>query len=107
MEKVAVHKFDSGADWVLDLFFVSTDLLESAWKRKKTMPFLGADRAILTAEDMILLKLLAWRRKDAADMEDLVRLNAKLDRTYVMKWAGRMELTARMEEFFREIDSSP
>ena len=106
MEKVAVHRFHTGHDWVVDLFFVTTPLLKSAWGRRKALRFLGKDRPILTAEDIILLKLLAGRRKDALDIEELLRISRDLDLVYLREWANTLGVSAELEKQIRDMGSA-
>lgn len=103
MEKVALHKFAAGHDWVVDLFFATTPLLKSAWVRRKALLFLGKERAVLTAEDIILLKLLAGRTKDTLDIEELLRIHRGLEVPYLRKWAKELRLEADLEKKLGEL----
>ncbi|MBI2919532.1 MAG: hypothetical protein HYY18_00440 [Planctomycetes bacterium] len=101
MEKVAIHKFEEGHDWRIDLFFPTTPLLKSAFERRKPLRFMGKERAVLTAEDIVLLKLLAGRTKDKLDIEELLKIHRSLDVAYLKLWAGKLDLAAELQEQLR------
>jgi hypothetical protein len=46
-------------------------------------------------------KLLADRKKDRADVEDLLRGCGDLDRPYLDRWAARLGVTERLESALR------
>lgn len=98
MEKVAIHKLEQRHDWRIDLFFPTTPLLKSAFARRKQLRFMGKERAVLTAEDIVLLKLLAGRTKDKLDIEELLKIHRSPDVAYLKLWAGRLDLTAELLE---------
>ena len=52
---------------------------------------------VATVEDLIILKLIADRAKDQADLDALSRLPG-VDWSYVERWAQDWELTARLAE---------
>ena len=101
MEKVAIHKLEERHDWRIDLFFPTTPLLKSAFARRKQLKFMGKERAVLTAEDIVLLKLLAGRTKDKLDIEELLKIHRSLDIAYLTLWAGRLDLAAELREQLR------
>lgn len=65
---------------------------------------------IATAEDLILYKLAAYRRKDLGHIEDiLIRQGEKLDLKYLRTWAqriaeatGKFEMVSTLEQMLRE-----
>lgn len=74
-------------DLPVDVFFVSIPLHESAARRTVEVELLGRKIPILSAEDLIILKLLYFRGKDVVDVERMVALQgARLDRDYVRRW---------------------
>ena len=77
-------------DTELDLKLCRTAHEEEALARAKF--FQAADYRLRVAvpEDLVLLKLQAWRRQDQADIERM--LNRKdLDIRYIEVWLGRLE----------------
>ena len=74
-------------DLPVDVFFVSIPLHESAAARTVEVELLGRTIPILSAEDLIVLKLLFFRGKDVVDVERMVALQGtRLDRDYVRRW---------------------
>lgn len=62
------------------------------------------DRAVdgaITAEDVIVHKLLAWRSKDIGDIESILIAGHPLDTDYVDHWAEVWEVTDRWDEVRR------
>jgi len=56
---------------------------------------------IATPEDLIVLKLLAYRPKDRIDLSGLAEL-PDLDWLYVEKWAAEWDVRSRLEEVRRD-----
>jgi hypothetical protein len=91
----------------VDLFFNSIPLHDSAAKRVVRVPFGAGTAPILSAEDLVLLKLLFFRPKDLVDIPRVVATQReKLDRAYVRGWLVDMvgeddPRTAKWDEFCR------
>jgi hypothetical protein len=56
---------------------------------------------VATPEDLIVLKLLAYRPKDRIDLEGLLRL-PNLDWTYVEKWTDEWKVRERLDKLRRD-----
>lgn len=71
----------------VEIFFNSIPLHESAASRLVKVPFAGSVAPVLSAEDLVLLKLLFFRSKDLQDIANvLATQGARLDRRYVRDW---------------------
>ncbi len=71
----------------VDVFVPSIDLSASAAGRIRQGVLLGRPIAVLSAEDLVLFKLLFFRAKDLSDIERLVRFQEeRLDRNYIRRW---------------------
>lgn len=71
----------------LDLFFNSIPFQEAASRRTREVELLGKRIPILSAEDLVVLKLLFNRHKDIVDIERLVATGtAALDADYIRRW---------------------
>ena len=71
----------------LDFFFNSIPLHASASERARTVELLGTPVPVLSAEDLVVLKLLFNRHKDIVDIEAIVESSGdKLDVAYVRHW---------------------
>ena len=74
-------------DVPIDFFFVSIPLHEAAAARTVEVTLLGGRIRILSAEDLVVFKLLFFRGKDIVDVERIVALQEdRLDRDYVRRW---------------------
>lgn len=68
----------------LDLFFSSIPMQHRAAQRTRQVDLLGTSVPILSAEDLIALKLLFNRHKDIVDIEHLVAaVGGELDGAYI------------------------
>jgi len=74
----------------IDLILASTDLEESAWRRKIRRKIFGRLVNLPSLEDFILLKMIPGRPKDLMDAGNVaVSAGKKLDRKYLRLWAER------------------
>lgn len=74
-------------DVPVDVFVDSIPLHEEAARRVVTVSLFDRSIRILSAEDLVVLKLLFFRGKDIVDIERLLVLQGeRLDRTYVRRW---------------------
>ncbi|HET6965226.1 MAG TPA: hypothetical protein VFH58_10675 [Acidimicrobiales bacterium] len=63
------------------------------------------DRAVdgtVTAEDVIVFKLLAWRPRDRADIASILAAGHSLDEEYIAHWAAEWLVTDRWDQARRE-----
>ncbi len=75
----------------IDLFFNSIPLHDEAARRVRRLPLGARLAAILSAEDLIVLKLMFYRGKDLVDVEKVVAMQGPvLDRDYVRRWLVEM-----------------
>ncbi|MCU0722674.1 MAG: hypothetical protein MUC63_03515 [Planctomycetes bacterium] len=83
----------------LDVSWGATEFDRNAIARAVRVRLLQREVPIASAEDLILYKLLAHRRKDLAHVEDvIVRQGSRLDLGYLKAWADRLaEATGRFE----------
>ena len=56
----------------------------------------------MSAEDLLLHKLLADRPRDRSDVADLLLVCGQLDHAYLRSWAGRLGIQARLDKTLRE-----
>jgi len=75
----------------VDVFVPSIALSRSAAARVRRAILLGRPISILSAEDLVLFKLLFFRAKDLSDVERLVLFQEnRLDHRYVRDWLVEM-----------------
>jgi hypothetical protein len=61
----------------------------------------------MSPEDVVLLKLLAYRRKDQLDVEEILKISVDLDLDHLRQWAARLGVSERLEAFLREQQQDP
>ena len=62
---------------------------------------LALDRAIdhvITVEDVIVHKLIAWRPRDRNDILSILEAKPSLDESYIRRWAQEWEVLDRWDE---------
>ena len=71
-----------------DLLIAGTDYQQEALRRAASETMSDGQRfTVLTAEDVIIHKLIAGRSQDLADIEAIVAANVPLDEHYIDRWA--------------------
>lgn len=53
---------------------------------------------VVTVEDVIVFKLIAWRRRDRDDVRSILEAGASVDEAYVERWAREWEVLDRWHE---------
>lgn len=104
LDEVVLFRFwypvgESGFSLSLDLQAGSTRFHETVLSRARPVDFLGLRVRVATREDLILLKLTAWRPIDRADAIDLVQgIGRELDHVYLDEWSSRLEVSDRWQD---------
>jgi hypothetical protein len=81
----------------VDLFLAETAFQQELMRRRVQNRAEGVDGWFVTAEDLILLKLLAGRPKDLVDIGDILLVHGRLDEDYLRQWAKHLGITAELE----------
>ena len=71
-------------------------------RRRRTSHIEGREVFVMAPEDVILLKLIAYRRKDQLDVEEILKVTTDLDHAYLGDWASRLDVSRRLAEFLPE-----
>jgi hypothetical protein len=88
-----------------DLILAETEYQDWLVQRAVPVEVFGVAVPICTAEDLIILKLIANRRQDLLDIENVLKRHAsRLDGEYLKKWFSFWELN---ERFAKEFGSEP
>jgi hypothetical protein len=53
---------------------------------------------VITAEDVIVFKLVAWRPRDQDDIASILEAGHDLDTAYIERWAAEWQVTDRWDE---------
>ena len=94
----------------VDIAWGATEFDQAALNRAVKVELYARQVPIASAEDLILYKLAAHRRKDLAHVEDIiVRQGARLDTGYLRSWAqriasatGKFEIPGTLERMLGE-----
>jgi len=83
----------------IDLFLTSDKYQEVALSRRKEIVLSGKKIPVISAEDLILYKLLAGRTKDIEDVREiLIAQKGKLNMRYMKKWAKELGVTTFLSD---------
>jgi hypothetical protein len=96
---------DTFIDVQVDFMLARTPLQKEAIARRVRLPAdeLGIETAVVSCEDLILLKMSSGRLIDRADAVDLLAANREsLDIDYLLRWCGRLDLLHALGEVWSE-----
>jgi hypothetical protein len=96
---------DSLVEIRIDLLLATTDFHESALARRVAIPAsdLGFEVMVVSCEDLIILKLLAWRILDRVDVSELLKANrSTLDFGYLGNWTKKLSLRKSLKESWQD-----
>jgi len=96
MEKVTARLL-AGDHWYrLDIFRSSTPFLESVIGRRARTRVRSTDVFVVSAADLVLFKLLAGRRKDWVDIDNVIAVQGVPEPDYLGKWAKQLGIEDRL-----------
>ena len=82
-----------GREAIVDLLLAQSDFHRKVLERKREVDFLGLMLPIVTIEDLVLLKAMAGRLQDLADLERIKQQpGLQIDREYVRSWQVKLGL---------------
>lgn len=83
-----------------DIILVEMDYQDWVVQRAKPVSIFGITVPICSPEDLIILKLIANRRQDLLDVENILKAQGShLDRDYLNTWISFWELEERFKSF--------
>ncbi len=91
----------------VDIFISETSFQFSTMKRRVRLEFEGQSMWFVSAEDLILLKLLANRPRDIGDITDILFMQGELDEAYMQKWSRPLGVEAQLTKVLEESRQSP
>lgn len=89
---------EEGSSIDVDLFLNQTPFQNSVFSRRLQFPLDQRPVWCVTAEDLILFKLLANRPRDWADVADILFVQGELDRGYMQRWAEVLSISDRLDK---------
>ncbi len=81
----------------VDLFLAETAFQRELIHRRQRETLDDHDIWIVTAEDLILLKLIANRPRDLLDIQDVRFMHGELDEDHLRTWADRLQIRDRLD----------
>jgi hypothetical protein len=103
--KVKVYLSGHGID--VDLFPVESAFQQSVIMRRVQVDVNGRQISIASAEDLVLLKLVAARPRDLLDVADILFISGQLDVLYLRHWADELGIRDRLEHSLAESGHLP
>lgn len=100
--KVRCHLQGHGVD--VDMFLAENAFQQEILKRRQWVQTPDGDIWLASPEDVVLLKLLANRGRDAVDVNDILFTQGELDRDYMQHWAQWLDVSDRLEDALREYE---
>ena len=86
---------------IADLMIAGTDYQREAIRRAREEAVgSGSTALVLTAEDVVVHKLIAGRTQEIADVEAILEAGAPLDREYIERWATVWDVLDRWRALF-------
>jgi predicted nucleotidyltransferase len=86
----------------VDTFLAESTFQSSILARRRWAKLNGIEVWLVGPEDLVLLKLLAHRPRDLADVGDVLFMQGQLDVAYMRHWAAQLGVSDRLEEALRE-----
>ena len=101
--EISVHWPFQGGLLPADLFVALDNFQKEALGRRRTVELdAGFRTEVLSPEDLLIYKLIAWRPKDRAAIERLTMVQTSLDWDRVRRWARVYGVEDRLREIRRE-----
>lgn len=97
-----VRLFLGGRGIDADIFLAENEFQASVMSRRITEDVEGKSVRLITAEDLILFKLLAGRPRDLLDIKDILFMQGQLDAAYMQRWAEPLGVARQLEQALAE-----
>jgi len=86
----------------VDVFLAECDFLREAVARRRSANVESRAIWLVSPEDLVLLKLVAARPRDLADVGDILFTQGKLDHEYLLSWAERLGVVDKLKNALDE-----
>lgn len=94
--KFRMYLEQKGVD--IDVFLAETPFQQKLMERRKLRETEEGSVWFVSPEDLVLLKLVANRIRDTADVLDVLFTQGQLDEDYLRHWAGVLKVSHRLED---------
>jgi hypothetical protein len=86
----------------VDLFLAESEFQTNVMARRSGAEAEGRTIWLVSAEDLVLFKLLAGRPRDLGDVTDVLFMQGNLDVEYMQRWAHELGVAAELEKALLE-----
>jgi len=104
MPLVRVRQWVSGKAIDIDIFLAESSFQKSVLARRVRMELDTGFAWLVSAEDLIVLKLLAMRPRDVGDILDIFLAQGQLDEHYMRTWAAELGVEDRLRDALSQSD---
>mgnify|MGYP006275591705 CR=1 FL=1 len=98
MPLIKVKLFLDGRVIDADIFIAETPFQREVVERRIDAEVEGRIVKLVSAEDLLLFKLVASRPRDLIDVQDILFTQGALDEPYLRRWAGPLGVEAKLDE---------
>ena len=102
MPLVRVRRYVEGRGVDVDVFLAESPFQRELLGRARIEQIDDFTVRVVTPEDLILLKLLARRPRDLADVGDVFFTQGRLDEAYLRRWAQELGVLTELENALAE-----
>lgn len=89
----------------VDVFLAESPYLQTVLSRSQRAEVdVNLEVAVVSPEDLVVLKVLSARPRDAIDVQDVLFIQGTLDREYMRQWAEKLNVTPQLDEALRKFD---
>ncbi len=106
MPLVKAKTFVDGRTLTGDIFLAENKFQLSMMSRRRLANVDNLTAQVISAEDLILMKLVADRPRDRADVFDIFFMLGQLDEDYLRHWAERLGVSDKLERALSEASES-
>ena len=86
----------------IDLILANSDFLKRVLKRRREIRLLGIRTYLIAPEDLIILKLISFRKQDELDIENIIKSGETIDWKYLEEQIDMMKLNRDFIEDLKE-----
>ena len=88
----------------IDLILANSEFLRSVLERRRKIRLLGITSYLISPEDLILLKLISFRKQDELDIENIIKSDETIEWNYLEKQIDIMKLN---RDFIEQLKKLP
>lgn len=102
MPVVKARLYLEGRGIDIDVFLAESPFQEELLARRRRVQIDQLAVSFVSAEDLILLKLLSHRPRDIGDVGDILFTQGELDQAYLRNWARQLGVLAELQRVLAE-----